>query len=73
MLPSACSWQRSEGVLIRFAAEEDWFDHRLEHDARHLSLAQGRAALLRSLESMGLPAQPAGAPAQRGRGRAGEA
>jgi hypothetical protein len=26
------------GVLIGFESEEDWFDYRLEHDARCLAL-----------------------------------
>ncbi len=28
---------RPAGVLIGFGSEEDWFDHRLEHDPRFLA------------------------------------
>jgi len=34
------------GVLIGFESEEDWFDYRLEHDARFLSrIEQARNSL----------------------------
>ena len=34
------------GVLIGFESEEDWFDYRLEHDARFLRrIEQARASL----------------------------
>ena len=46
------------GVLIGFESEEDWFDYRLEHDARFLrrveqarsSLRDGRGTRLEDLE-----------------------
>jgi prevent-host-death family protein len=47
------------GVLIGFESEEDWFDYRLEHDARFLrrieqarnSLRAGRGTRLEDIES----------------------
>lgn len=47
------------GALIGFASEEDWFDHRLEHDPRFLrrieqarsSLRAGRGVRLEDLET----------------------
>jgi prevent-host-death family protein len=34
------------GVLMGFASEDDWFDYRLEHDARFLErIARARASL----------------------------
>lgn len=47
------------GVLIGFESEEDWFDYRLEHDARFLqrieqarnSLRAGRGVRLEDLET----------------------
>ncbi len=34
------------GILIGFGSEEDWFDYRLEHDARFLRrVASARASL----------------------------
>src|SRR5881397_604128 len=47
------------GVLIGFESEEDWFDYRLEHDARFLrrieqarnSLLAGRGVRLEDLET----------------------
>ena len=34
------------GVLVGFASEDDWFDYRLEHDARFLErIARARASL----------------------------
>ena len=34
------------GILIGFASEEDWFDYRLEHDARFLArIASARQSL----------------------------
>ena len=46
------------GVLIGFESEEDWFDYRLEHDARFLrrveqarnSLRAGRGVKLEDIE-----------------------
>ena len=46
------------GVLIGFESEEDWFDYRLEHDARFLrrieqardSLRAGRGVRLEDIE-----------------------
>jgi prevent-host-death family protein len=47
------------GVLIGFESEEDWFDYRLEHDARFLrrieqarnSLRAGRGVKLEDIET----------------------
>jgi prevent-host-death family protein len=47
------------GVLIGFESEEDWFDYRLEHDARFLrrieqarnSLRAGRGVRLEDVET----------------------
>jgi prevent-host-death family protein len=47
------------GVLIGFGSEEDWFDYRLEHDARFLrrieqarnSLRAGRGVRLEDVET----------------------
>jgi prevent-host-death family protein len=47
------------GVLIGFESEEDWFDYRLEHDARFLrrieqarnSLRAGRGVRLEEVET----------------------
>ncbi|MGA7804921.1 type II toxin-antitoxin system Phd/YefM family antitoxin [Bradyrhizobium sp.] len=47
------------GVLIGFESEEDWFDYRLEHDARFLrrieqarhSLRVGRGVRLEDVET----------------------
>jgi len=47
------------GVLIGFESEEDWFDYRLEHDARFLrrieharnSLRSGRGVRLEDIET----------------------
>jgi prevent-host-death family protein len=47
------------GVLIGFESEEDWFDYRLEHDARFLrrveqarnSLRAGRGIKLEDIET----------------------
>jgi len=47
------------GVLIGFESEEDWFEYRLEHDARFLrcieqarnSLRAGRGTKLEDIES----------------------
>ena len=47
------------GVLIGFESEEDWFEYRLEHDARFLrrieqarnSLRSGRGTRLEDIES----------------------
>ena len=47
------------GVLIGFESEEDWFDYRLEHDARFLhrieqarnSLRAGRGVRLEDIET----------------------
>ena len=47
------------GVLIGFESEEDWFEYRLEHDARFLrrieqarnSLRSGRGTRLADIES----------------------
>jgi len=47
------------GVLIGFQSEEDWFDYRLEHDARFLrrieqarnSLRSGRGVRLEDVET----------------------
>jgi len=47
------------GVLIGFESEDDWFDYRLEHDARFLrrdeqariSLRAGRGVRLEDLET----------------------
>jgi prevent-host-death family protein len=47
------------GVLIGFESEEDWFEYRLEHDARflrrieqaHSSLRAGRGVGLEDLET----------------------
>jgi len=46
------------GVLIGFESEDDWFDYRLEHDARFLSrvesarqqLRAGRGVLIEELD-----------------------
>ena len=35
------------GVLIGFESEDDWFDFRLEHDARFLARVAGARASLR--------------------------
>ncbi len=38
------------GILIGFGSEEDWFDYRLEHDARFLHrVASARASLCAGL------------------------
>jgi prevent-host-death family protein len=50
---------RPAGVLIGFESEEDWFDYRLEHDARFLrrieqarnSLRAGRGVRLEEVET----------------------
>jgi prevent-host-death family protein len=37
---------RPAGILIGFESEEDWFDYRLEHDARFLRrIEQARSSL----------------------------
>lgn len=36
------------GVLIGFESEEDWFDYRLENDARFLDRVQAARASIRS-------------------------
>jgi prevent-host-death family protein len=36
------------GVLIGFASEDDWFDYRLENDARFLARIQKARASLRA-------------------------
>lgn len=36
------------GVLVGFASEEDWFDYRLEHDARFLRRVASARRSLRS-------------------------
>jgi prevent-host-death family protein len=41
------------GVLIGFGSEDDWFDYRLEHDARFLArIARARTSLR---EGQGVP------------------
>ncbi len=51
---------KAAGVLIGFDSEEDWFDYRLENDARFLGrIAQARASLRAGrgirLEDIGKP------------------
>lgn len=37
---------RPAGILVGFASEDDWFDYKLEHDARFLRrIAQARESL----------------------------
>ncbi|MGH7412239.1 MAG: type II toxin-antitoxin system Phd/YefM family antitoxin [Candidatus Methylomirabilis sp.] len=37
---------RPAGILIGFASEDDWFDYRLEHDARFIQrIAEARESL----------------------------
>jgi prevent-host-death family protein len=39
---------RPAGVIIGFESDDDWFDYRLEHDAKFLSrIAASRAAIAR--------------------------
>jgi prevent-host-death family protein len=39
---------RPAGVLIGFESEDDWFDYRLEHDARFLRRVENARASLRA-------------------------
>jgi prevent-host-death family protein len=40
--------RKPAGVLIGFASEDDWFDYRLENDARFLARIQKARASLRA-------------------------
>jgi prevent-host-death family protein len=56
---------RPAGVLVGFASEDDWFDYRLEHDARFLRRIEQARANIRAGRGIRIKDLPEDVPSSR--------
>ncbi len=62
---------RPAGVLVGFASEDDWFDYRIEHDARFLRRIDQARASIRAGRGNRIEKLPQDVPSSRVRRRGG--